>query len=123
MTLETLDTYIKNYITYLRNTKAIRGMGDIQQHIVYSKKSRSFYVKLFRCAVGKNYVKTLRFSDHMFFRHSDDQYVPKGIVMDGDKEIDKRTKKHIEALIRKSIKELIYNSSMIEVYRNRTDCH
>lgn len=121
MTLDQLDKYIKNYITYLKDTKSLRNVGEVTFKIKHSKKSKSIYVRLIVVVNGTPFIKTLRFSDH--------EYTPKrvvikgykGVIVEPNKEISKKMKKYIEAVIRKEITNLIYGAGIKTVFTFRAD--
>lgn len=121
MTFEQLDSHVKNYLTYLKNTKAIRNMGDVYYKLNYSKKSKSFYIKL--CIVINDiaYRKTIRFSDHPYISHEPYYQKMKGIVIENKTTLSKKDIKHVEAIIRKEIKKLQYAASMTTVLKFKAD--
>ncbi len=121
MTFEQLDSHAKNYLTYLKNTKSIKNMGDVYYKLNYSKKSKSFYIKL--CIVINDiaYRKTIRFSDHPYISHEPYHQKIKGIVIENKTTLSKKDIKHVEALIRKEIKKLQYAASMTTVLKFKAD--
>lgn len=113
MTFEQLDTHVNKYLVYLKQQRAIKDIGHITYKILYSKKSRSFYVKLdFTSANNQTFRKTVRFSDHEY------QYNPKcpqkvrGIVLEPSKQFSKKEIKYVEATLRKEIRKLQYCAYM-----------
>ena len=121
MTLDSLDTYIKNYINYLKQTKSLKGAGKITFKISRSKISKSIYVKLYVHVAEQLFAKTLRFSDHACMSHKATRKNYKGVVIDTDREISKREKKHIESVLRKEITRLIYSANLNVIYAFRAD--
>ena len=116
MTFEQLDTHVKKYLVYLKSTNALRNMSDVSYKITYSKKSRSFYVKLFVVTNEKVFKKTVRFSDHPY--HFNAQYPQKlhGIILEPSKQYSKKEIKYVEATIRKEIKKLQYCAHVSTIY-------
>ena len=121
MTLDQLDKHIKNYITYLKATKSLRNVGAITFKIKHSKKSKSIYVRLMVIVNDKPFTKTLRFSDHAYTPKRTAIKGYKGVIVEPNKEISKRTKKCIEAVLRKEITNLVYGAGIATVCKFRAD--
>jgi len=121
MTIDQLDLHVKKYLNYLKTTRTIRNMGDVYYKIRYSKKSKSFYLKLCVIVNNKPYRKTLRFSDHERFNYDTYPQKFKGIIINSGKEISKHQRKYIEATIRKEIQRLQYGAGISTVYNFKAD--
>ena len=114
MTFTQLDKHVTKYLLYLKNTRALKNIDDIKHRVTYSKKSRSFYVKLILVINSTAYTKTIRFSDHPYVYHEVYPQKIKGIVLESDN-LNKRDIKHVEALLRREIKKLQYCAHMSKV--------
>jgi uncharacterized protein YlbG (UPF0298 family) len=123
MTFIELDKHVNNYLSYLKSTRAIKNIGDVYYKISYSKKSKSFYIKLCIVINDVAYRKTIRFSDHAFFPHTTYPQKIKGIVIEKKPEdlLSKKEIKHVEALLRKEIKKLQYTASITTVLKFKAD--
>lgn len=121
MTLDQLDKYIKNYITYLKATKSLKNVGEVTFKIKHSKKSKSIYVRLLVVVNDTPFIKTLRFSDHEYTPNRKVLKGYKGVIVEPNKEISKKMKKYIEAVLRKEITNLIYGAGLKTVFTFRAD--
>lgn len=117
MTFEQLDTHVKKYLVYLNQTKAIRDIGNVNYKITYSKKSRSFYVRLLIVANNEVFKKTVRFSDHPYQFNSRYPQKMRGCVLQPSKQFSKKEIKYVEATLRKEIKKLQYCAHMQSIYK------
>lgn len=111
LTLNNLDEFIKNYLIYLKNTKAIKNMGDVKYNIKHSKKSPSFYVTISIVVTGRCYSKTIRFSNHTYTGKG---YYKNDVVINDikSKQISSHDKDYIRGTIKKCIKRLIHGANM-----------
>lgn len=109
-----LSKHIDNYLKYLKNTKALKSIGRIEYTVTPSKKSTSVYVKLKLEVMGKIYTKSLRFSDHEMSSKYHRKTLETVLFKPGHL-LSKKEKKYIEAKIRKAIKLLVHNASVVAV--------
>lgn len=109
-----LSKHIDNYLKYLKRTQALKNIGRIRYSVKESKKSASVYVKLSLEVMGNVYTKSIRFSDHP---QNKKYYTKKleNVLFKPRKLLSKKEKKYIEAKIRKAIKLLVHNATIIAV--------
>ena len=115
MTLEQLDSHIKNYLIQLKKAHALKGIDYIYFNINRSKKSASTYIKLIVIIADKPYTKTLRFSDHPISSHKAKTKNIRGLVIKSKDNVTKKELKHIESKIRKEINKLVRDASIAYV--------
>lgn len=122
MTLDNLDTYLKNYLNFLRDTHTLKGLGEVRYRISKSKISKSIYVKLTYKIDKHCYRKTVRISDHVFNDHDVYRRSLTCLTLEEHK-YNKKQIKLIKATVRKAIARLIYNASQHAIKNFKASDH
>ncbi|MCV2231239.1 hypothetical protein N7548_00165 [Acholeplasma manati] len=116
MTLSNLDQYIQTYIHKLQLSKAISGIQNIEYSVKRSTRSQSLYIYLMMSLYGKTHTKIIRISDHYnALIHSESKNF-EDILIKPNEDLNHESKRYIEKVIQKKIKELLRKTTLGAMY-------
>ncbi|MDG0888312.1 hypothetical protein [Paracholeplasma manati] len=116
MTLSNLDQYIQTYIHKLQLSKAISGIQNIEYSVKRSNRSQSLYIYLMLNLYGKTHTKIIRISDHYNALIHSESKIFEDILIKPNEDLNHESKRYIEKVIQKKIKELLRKTTLGAMY-------